>query len=84
MIENTYSSIQSIKYLFITIDPSACKDRNCYVLTSMIFVNGKCIVCLFYIIADLTHILIHCSIISIIVILLSYKKLLIISFELSI
>ena len=45
MIENPYRSIASVKYLFVTIDPSACKDRNCYVVTSMIFVNGRCIVC---------------------------------------
>lgn len=48
MLENEYRSIASVKHLFVTIDPSACKDRNCYVLTSMIFVKGTCIVCFFH------------------------------------
>ncbi len=45
MMEHRYASVAAVKHLFITIDPSACKDRNCYVLTSMFFVNGVCVVC---------------------------------------
>ena len=53
MIANTYESTgTSVKHIIVTIDPSGCKNRNCYVLTSMIFItthsNGiRCVVCLF-------------------------------------
>ena len=45
-INNLYDLRTVVKYLFITIDPSAGKDRNYYVLSSMIFIDGKCVVCL--------------------------------------
>jgi hypothetical protein len=45
MVNNRYDSVTAVKYLFISIDPAACKDLNCYVLTSMFFINGICVVC---------------------------------------
>lgn len=45
MSEKIYKSNKSIKHLFITVDPSSGKDRNYYALSSMIFVNGQCVVC---------------------------------------
>jgi hypothetical protein len=44
MATNVYNSKKSIRHLFITIDPSAGKDRNFYALLSMIFVGEKCVV----------------------------------------
>ena len=46
MVNNRYDSVTAVKYLFITIDPAACKDQNYYVLSSMFFINGLCVVCL--------------------------------------
>ena len=46
MLQNEYSlGLAAVKHLFITIDPSAAKGRNHYVLSSMIFVNDICVVC---------------------------------------
>ncbi len=46
MMQHPYASNTQIQYLFVTLDPSACKDRNCYALTSMFFTyDGRCVVC---------------------------------------
>ena len=47
-IHNLYELRTVVNHLFITIDPSAGKDLNYYVLSSFIFVDGKCVVCIHY------------------------------------
>ena len=41
MIINKFTTGPTVKHLFITIDPSGCRNRNCYVLTSMIFIPSN-------------------------------------------
>jgi hypothetical protein len=48
MVMNINTSQASVRHLYITIDPSSGKDLNFYALTSMIFINGQCYVCFFY------------------------------------
>jgi predicted metal-binding transcription factor (methanogenesis marker protein 9) len=43
--EAEYSSERAIHQLYVTVDPSAAKDRNLYVLVSFIFVDGRLVVC---------------------------------------
>jgi hypothetical protein len=45
MLRRKYSERRTINHLFITIDPSATKNRNLYVLTSGFFVDGQFVVC---------------------------------------
>jgi hypothetical protein len=46
MVSTKYSDSQrTVNHLFVTIDPSAAKDRNLYVLTSAFFIDGQCVVC---------------------------------------
>lgn len=46
MITSDYLLNEDIPHLFITIDPSAGKDRNLYVLCSTVFTrDGTCVVC---------------------------------------
>jgi hypothetical protein len=48
MANKIYKANDTIRHLFISIDPSSGKDLNFYALTSMIFVgehNERCIVC---------------------------------------
>ena len=44
MTSKAYTLKKSVDHIFITIDPSAGKDRNYYALLSAIFVNGECII----------------------------------------
>lgn len=46
MTQNEYDSQRAVKHLFISIDPSGARERNLYVLTSMAFIDGTCVVCL--------------------------------------
>lgn len=47
MLRHDYKLNEDIAHLFITIDPSAGKDRNFYVLCSTVFTkDGTCVVCL--------------------------------------
>jgi len=46
MVSKTYKDThRTINHLFVTIDPSAAKDRNLYVVTSAFFIDGQCVVC---------------------------------------
>ena len=46
IVTNNYKLNEDIKHLFITVDPSAAKDGNFYVLCSTVFTNdGTCVVC---------------------------------------
>lgn len=45
MLQHEYFSCASVRHLFVVIDPSSGKDGNYYAITSMIFVNGTCVVC---------------------------------------
>lgn len=46
MMTNAYDLRADVKHLFIAIDPSGGNGGNLYVLTSMVFSEGNCIVCL--------------------------------------
>lgn len=39
-----YKITKTCNHIFISIDPSAAKDRNLYVLMSFIFVDGNCVI----------------------------------------
>lgn len=47
MVSRTYTLRKTVQHIFVTIDPSAGKDRNYYALMSTIFVDGQCVVCHF-------------------------------------
>jgi hypothetical protein len=44
MVSDPYRIKQNVPHIFITIDPSAGKDRNYYALLSAIFIKGECII----------------------------------------
>jgi hypothetical protein len=43
IVAQEYDLRKPINHFFITVDPSAAKDRNLYVIMSMIFVDGQCV-----------------------------------------
>jgi hypothetical protein len=46
MFQHKYELREEVRHLFITIDPSAGKDANLYVLCSTVFTrDGVCLVC---------------------------------------
>ena len=45
MVARTYTLRKTVQHIFVTIDPSAGKDRNYYALLSTIFVDNQCVVC---------------------------------------
>jgi hypothetical protein len=44
MISREYEIRKAVKHIFITIDPSAAKDRNLYVIMSTVFIDNQCII----------------------------------------
>jgi hypothetical protein len=47
MLKHNYVLREEIRHLFITLDPSAGKGGNRYVLVSTVFTSeGNCVVCL--------------------------------------
>lgn len=43
IVARKYELKKTVNHIFITVDPSAAKDRNLYAIMSMIFVDGCCI-----------------------------------------
>ena len=54
MDATSYTLRKTVDHIFITVDPSATKNRNLYVLVSTIFVDGLQVVC-FPFVARHTH-----------------------------
>lgn len=49
IVNNNFKLNEDIRHLFITVDPSAGKDANFYVLCSTIYTrDGTCVVCSFF------------------------------------
>lgn len=47
MVNQPYKLNEDIAHLYITVDPSAGKERNFYVLCSTVYTkDGTCVVCL--------------------------------------
>lgn len=47
MMTHKYKLNEDIRHLFISVDPSAGKDGNFYVMTSTVYTkDGTCVVCL--------------------------------------
>jgi hypothetical protein len=46
MVHHKYKLNEDIRHLFISVDPSAGKDGNFYVMTSTVYTkSGTCVVC---------------------------------------
>lgn len=45
-VARPFQLTRTVHHIFVTIDPSAGKDRNYYAVMSTIFVDGICVVCL--------------------------------------
>ena len=39
-----YDSHRTINHIFVSVDPSACTDRNLYVITTSFFIDGQLVV----------------------------------------